>query len=552
MNKIFLVVAMMAVSLALSAKRVDLSEAQGIAERFASGASPARSDNAATLAYEDENYYVFNYARGGFVIISSSDLTDEVLGYSRSGVFVKSDIPANMETFLQNYSTEISYAEKHNLQARSAKSRGDEAKRDIEPLIKSQWNQYHPYNAYCPESNGQKTLSGCVATAMAQIVAYHKCGSHPTGSYSYSNLSIDLDTCAIHYVNLCAQYPGDETLAQQHEVAKLMKMCGLSINTTYGVERSSSNTFRIIAALTNSFDYNADDAKWCVHYTYESQDAWEDEIYNSLKNSNPVPYQAWSREPEAGHAFICDGYEDGYFHMNWGWGGYCDGYFKLNALQAAGFNYSYEGYETSKSEGHCAITNLHPNVLNEEKDEEYLMPNISYTLSPATLEIEYLNKGLYDGNLTYGFLMVNEHNDTTALTPKQSFLERGSSTSESITIHDLKLSPGVTTIIPVVYRNDGVKRIIESNIQAVVGANSQYFTETKNNSSITGVSVGDFVVTKASGLTIRIEGIDSTWPVVIYNLAGQEVYQGVAVEVTLPAQGIYFVKNGPSVRRIVV
>lgn len=547
-KKIQFVIMMLCVAVfSVSAKCVEFQSAQNIAENFSPNKVVSRSGITVTLAYKGTNYYVFNYENGGYVIVSGSDLTDEILGYSKTGIFNEKNIPENMKSFLQNYDKEIEYAEKNNINGKSVKSRSSDSKSNIEPLIKSKWNQGYPYNVYCPEKNGQKTLTGCVATAMAQVVAYHKSKTDPTGFHSYNGRDIDLDTCTINYENLCIKYSGNETIEQIHEIAKLMKMCGYTTDMSYGINSSSAYTIDIKESLVNYFDYNEDDAEWVCRSLYDNEEEWEDVIFNSLNNSNPVIYQAWYDEKKGGHCFICDGYEDGYFHMNWGWSGYENNYFKLTALCAGGYNFSFEGYENSSYYGHCAIVNLHPNEINVDKESDSLNPNTSYSLNNSKLDIEYVNNGLYTGPVVYGFLTVNEQNDTTALTPKQIILESGNQTIISTSISDLNLDNGITKLIPVIYIKDNVKRIIESDIYAV---DNSIITE--DVASIDDLYARTFKVYKIDNNTINIEGINKNYPVMVFNFTGQMIYTGNNTEINLPTSDMYIIKNGKAVVKICI
>lgn len=550
----FIIVMIFAAVFSISAKRISESAAYSKASKYSvqTGRYMSRSANTANLAYSNENFYVYNYDNGGFVIVSASDLTDEILGYSKTGKFDKKNIPENMKSFLLSYSNEIDYAEKNNINGKSVKSRSADTKTNIEPLIKSQWDQGYPYNSYCPEINGQKTLTGCVATAMAQIVAYHKSNTNPTGFHRYNNRDINLDTCAVNFENLCVTYNGSETNEQKHEIAKLMKMCGYTVNMNYGINISTTNTSNIKRSLIEYFDYNSE-AEWICRVVYNSEEEWENDIYNSLKNSNPVPYQAKPGENQAGHAFICDGYENGYFHMNWGWGGISDGYFKLNALNVNGTNYSFEGYENSKGYGHCAIINLHPNVLNTDKNSEYLNPNTTYSVNESMINIEYKNNGLYSGSVKYGLLTVNEQNDTTILSTNQVMIESGNQVTVTTSISELNLEEGVTILIPVIYQNDNIKRITESDIYAIITPYKSIFTENKDDiSKIDDIYADQFTVNKTGNLKINIENVNTKYSIMIFNFTGQMIYNGNNTEITLPKSDMYIIKNGKAVVKFIV
>jgi hypothetical protein len=229
----------------------------------------------------------------------------------------------------------------------------------VEPLLTTQWNQYAPYYDNCPMVDGYRTLTGYVATAMAQIMNYHK---HPTQrtvklpAYPTSTLHI-----AIPAITGTTTYGWNSmNNTTTNAVAKLMYECGVSVKMDYdysdginndihnGSGASVGNDVGPVSALPEYFNYNSRiDA--IVKDDYNGD--WDSKLREELDAGRPIFYCGFG---SGGHAFVCDGYtcDDGKFHFNWGWGGSGDGYFATSALDPNNHNYS---------DDQIAVINIKPN-----------------------------------------------------------------------------------------------------------------------------------------------------------------------------------------------
>lgn len=319
---------------------------------------------------ENENVYVFSTTDNhGFLITPADDRMRPVLGYADEGTIDPDNMSPELAWWLSEYDREISAyidayttaenAEEFVLSQPQTKSTiaDNYAKwTPIAPLITTKWNQYSPYNDLCPLYNNSpsygRCLTGCVATAMAQVVNYHKYYKG-SGSKTYTpanwtdqsqTVSFDYENTTIDFSALKDTYTGTESNTTSGKaVATLMKACGVGVNMQYGPNESGANTGNIVSSLVENFGY---DPKGCQSLTRRSFTTaeFESTIYNELANKRPVCYSGLSRD--GGHCFIVDGYNDnGFFHLNWGWGGYCDGYFTLTALNPgtqSPFNYDQE------------------------------------------------------------------------------------------------------------------------------------------------------------------------------------------------------------------
>jgi len=317
------------------------------------------------------NLYVFA-TDDSFVVMAADDRVQPILGYSLTCSFGSEDMPDNMRAWLQGYDDEIQAAIDHRVSASPETARqwhdlengvrGPRAVTVVGPLIPTRWNQNKYYNDLCPlVSDGPNghAYTGCVATAMAQIMKYHNYPSHGIGTHSYSwhdqTLSADFgaNTYDWEHMNPYYQYYYDDNGVYQGlstpsaeeltAVATLMYHCGVSVDMNYGgsgTGGSAAVTAYVADALKTYFNYSPD-IEYKSKENYE-EDEWASMLKAELDASRPLQYSG--RSSGGGHSFVCDGYNDAnYFHFNWGWSGYCDGYFLLNNLDTGANNQSGQG-----------------------------------------------------------------------------------------------------------------------------------------------------------------------------------------------------------------
>ncbi|MGN0230326.1 MAG: C10 family peptidase [Muribaculaceae bacterium] len=367
MKKFVFVLLALAIILPLSAKQIGENEAINIAGQFARQHSrlASLSDNAAPeLAYtafssQGNNFYVYNLAKGGFVIVSADDCVEQVLGYSESGHFDIATAPENMQYLLREYQNEINYAIEHQTLQLPASNMllpvesSGEAGQAVAPLVSTKWNQSDPYNKLCPMYDAdRRCVTGCAATAAAQILNYFEWPATGLGSNSYTctinetatSLSLDFTQTTFDWANMLDIYNESATDEQNTAVATLMYNVGVAFNMNYGLS-SGSTTQAAYRAFVNNFNYDRS-LKYAARANH-SLTEWNKMVYNELANRRPVFYAGYNSS--SGHAFVCDGYSsDNFFHINWGWGGTSDGYFKLSALTPGtqGIGGSDSGYNS--------------------------------------------------------------------------------------------------------------------------------------------------------------------------------------------------------------
>lgn len=400
MKKIYKLLLMSACSffgLQAHAQQISVEEAQAKALSFLNGQVEAKTRRVKSnlssleLAYTAKNgsdklFYVFNSnsEEGGYVIIGGDKVAQEILGYSTTGTFDYAQAPENMKWWLSQYSEQI-----HNAindvkagkltfasTSERAKARRKAAGRvTIPELIKTKWNQSEPFNNAIPYNNN-KMVTGCVATALAQVLKYYNYPTKGSGSHSYNSQNYSLTFSAnfgnttYDWGNMLDTYKGGSySTTQADAVATLLYHCGVSVNMDYGTGASSASSASIPSAISTYFGY--DKSAQRIERDYYTDEEWTDLVYNELASGRPILYGGQDAYSNNGHEFVCHGYDasSNKFAINWGWGGYCDGYFTLigiDGLQPHGNGIGGAGDGASYTRQQDIIINVMPDQGGKE------------------------------------------------------------------------------------------------------------------------------------------------------------------------------------------
>ncbi len=342
--------------------------------------------------------YVFDQGNEGYLVVSADDVAAPILGYSTTGTFDPNNIPENMRWWLGQYKLEIEAAAKAS--AQSYYRAAEDTRQPIEPLIKTTWNQGEPYNCEAPYYlDGEQCVTGCVATAMAQVMNYHKWPKEFKADFAYkwgkvgTNLIWNDPKVVLDWDNMLDSYNNGYTPAQKTAVGTLMKACGYSVNMNYSSDQSGANSLLITEALVNTFNY--DKGLRNAFRQFYSLTDWENLLYDEVKASRPILLSG--SNSEGGHSFVCDGYQQGgYFHINWGWGGSSDSYFLLSALNPAaqGIGGSTSGYNLNQQ----AIIGIQP-ATTDSKESIVILCDGTFDVSTS----ETSNNSLYLNGPFYNF-----------------------------------------------------------------------------------------------------------------------------------------------------
>lgn len=332
---------------------------------------PVALSNRMLKAGNQAAFYIFNVGNNqGFVIISGDDRTNPILGYSDEGYFDETKAPSNMKNLLNEYAQQISMLDEvSNVKGAIAAAKNVvDTRNSIAPLLTTKWDQARPYWNKCPQVQNEDgeyepSYTGCVATAMSQIMKYYNYPAQTTQvipSYQYgygtgnmgeyiTQTTEDLPVTTFDWAHMLDSYNGSEDQVYTDAVATLMLYVGHAAHMTYALTASGTTDPYIPKAFNNYFDYNAQ----LVYRSDYDQQTWEDMVYQELVAGRPMVYNGRAGSG-GGHSFVCDGYEMGdYYHINWGWGGMGNGYFQLAILNpyAAGIgaSTSAEGYNIDQT-----------------------------------------------------------------------------------------------------------------------------------------------------------------------------------------------------------
>ena len=323
--------------------------------------SPRRTVSAAPY----EPYYVFDQGDNeGFIIASGDDQTIDILGYTDHGSFDYEQLPPQLQAMLQDYARQI-----QAIQAGAPVNRLPANHPKVEPFMSCKWSQGSPYNLLCPLDGGSRSVTGCVATAMAQILYYNREKSvtetqADIPGYTAYTKQLQVPGIAagapIDWDNMKDTYSSASDL-QKQAVAQLMLYCGVAVEMDYTSSSSGAQIYKVAEACKKYFGYGNS-----VKYldSFSSEDEMDQTVYSELAVGRPVYLGGYTGDYSVGHAFLTCGYENQRYWINWGWGGQSDGYYYLSNLtpgDGQGIGGSSDGYNSGKT----CIIGLEPENFGE-------------------------------------------------------------------------------------------------------------------------------------------------------------------------------------------
>lgn len=427
-----------------SARQLSVDEA--IRKAATEGGVPAlrgsRSGSAMQLVHTERQgqlntLYVLNREEGGYVILSADNVGAPVLAYSDEGTYDPANIPPAMAAMLADYSTQIADASRSGAAEYTAASQLDLPA--IEPLVKAKWNQYYPYNNECPEIDGNKCLTGCGSTALAQVMYYHKWPEQGKGGlvhnwvysdsnkvqysdqhrFSFSKNPFDWDNMLDTYHDNTADVRDYQTEEQETAVATLMYALGVAGRTNWHYTATGTAVTNFLTPLLNNLNY---DKSLCyVRRQYFTNDEWIALLHNEFTTNGPVLLTG-TNDNSPGHVFVGDGYDgQGRIHINWGWGGVSNGYFSCEALSPSeqGAGGSAGGYSIDL----CAMIGIRKPVADSEVGV-YICMNKDFKPAETTYTRDQVIDFVTNGNkitamcavgikFTPGLKLVSESNEVT-------------------------------------------------------------------------------------------------------------------------------------------
>ena len=322
-----------------------MARAKADAERFLKEAARGRSpllyltfagSRETKAGAAEPAYFVFNDARGGFVIAAGDDTVPFILGYSTSGSVREDSMPENLRGWLDMWS-DIVESERLRGAApypQAAPTSGGTAKL----LETALWDQGDPFNRHCVEMEGKRVVTGCTMTATAILMRYHQWperghGVVPSYSCSYNGREYTIPSVELGHVYDWANMPltndadGSWSDRQVEEVSTLMSELGVMFEAEYSPEGTGASFFCVGTGLVEYMDY---DKAFRHEYKglYPDVNDWIALMKDNIDKVGPVLYAGYTEK--SGHAFLLDGYdEQDNFHINWGWSGDYNGYFVM-------------------------------------------------------------------------------------------------------------------------------------------------------------------------------------------------------------------------------
>ena len=379
LKKGFLILTLLFSATANYADNVDFNAALRIARTYVNiskkAAKNLKTRAAATITQQP--YYVFNDDTGkGFVVVAGDDKMGEVLAYSHEAFIDMANLNPEARYLFDSYRQVYEELGKNKGLTTRAKT-ATKATDDVQPLLKSKWGQDYPY------SKQTQYVTGCVATAVAQVMYYHKWPAQGKGQESYTvkfdNTVRSADFTKSHYDwdNMLPDYNRRNVTAKQEDaVALLMNDVGIATNMQYTDRASGTQSYMAERALRNYFDYDAS----MVTRANEGVDNFIEIVKNELRNGFPL-YISGDSKTGGGHAWVCDGFdEEDRFHMNFGWNGQANGYYSLATLSVTSTGSEFNGAQHSFNLRLHVIA-IHPNKPNTPKiddDIAYQSPNIKF------------------------------------------------------------------------------------------------------------------------------------------------------------------------------
>lgn len=366
MKKWLLVLVGMCFGLMTFGNRISETEARIVAVNWlnSTGNSPYSEENIQTVYSKSSGdtllLYIVTFKPEGWVMVSATDKVEPVLGYSATSSVDANNLPVQMDEWISGIQREIGHACSNNYLPKSdlaekwnqSKTLNGEsvllksAKAvTVGPLVACTWDQGKYYNEMAPYDASSSTGNnhvwiGCVATAIAQIMKYWEYPAKGMGSFSYVHPVYGLQSANFGETEYNWAFMPYHLTEGNKEVQQISYHVAVGIRMNFDPQGSGTYLEDAQDALVNYFRYNS-----TIFESSKSdwdEATWKSQLKDEINKGRPVIYSGYNAAGYSGHAFVCDGYTNDYFHFNWGWGGYANGNFLLSALNPAGTNYSYK------------------------------------------------------------------------------------------------------------------------------------------------------------------------------------------------------------------
>ena len=518
---------------------------------------------------------VYGIKGKGVVFISKDDDIEPVLGISDED-FDVNNMPCGMKWWLNtaNKSLERMKAKGITYSANPMAASGRPTY-----FIKTYWNQDKPFNNLCPQINGSAAPTGCIATAMAQIMKYYQypATSKGTGIYSVTTYKDKNDkdgTTKWYKRELGHTYQWTAMLSsygimsedENDAVATLMADAGAASQMNYQANGSGTIEWYAAKGFAENFRYDSL-AISCLQRDFYTDAEWMELVRKEMEAKQPVLY-CGSDEIEGGHAFLLDGIqEDGKVHVNWGWGKSGDGWFDIDVLRPNITGFTGEGFNIGQSMV-LGFKKQETPSADEENISQWVTDGYSFYISNNELHVKLTNAynyshRVFDGKLDIVLQGMGDNSsklytdpifETDTETPYVDMLSGFNYGDKDQPEVDFNLS-----------QEPELKNISAGTYKLFLGSKSTKEKAYQCLRSVGGTIIYTLTVAADGTMTLAQDGTSAISAVAvkqnisapytyIYNMQGQEVYKSKTQDFCLddvPAHGVLIVKQGDTTRKVV-
>lgn len=518
---------------------------------------------------------VYGIKGKGVVFISKDDDIEPVLGISDED-FDVNNMPCGMKWWLNTANKSL-----ERMKAKGITYRANPMAASGRPtyFIKTYWNQDKPFNNLCPQINGSAAPTGCIATAMAQIMKYYQypATSKGTGIYSvttYKDKNDKEGTTKWYKRELGHTYQWTAMLSsygivsedENDAVATLMADAGAASQMNYQANGSGTIAWYAAKGFAENFRYDSL-AISCLQRDFYTDAEWMEMVRKEMEAKQPVLY-CGSDEIEGGHAFLLDGIqEDGKVHVNWGWGKSGDGWFDIDVLRPNITGFTGEGFNIGQSMV-LGFKKQETPSADEENISQWVTDGYSFYISNNELHVKLTNAynyshRVFDGKLDIVLQGMGDNSsklytdpifETDTETPYVDMLSGFSYGDSDHPEVDFNLS-----------QESELKNISAGTYKLFLGSKSTKEKAYQCLRSVGGTIMYTLTVAADGTMTLAQDGTSAISAVAvkqnisapytyIYNMQGQEVYKSKTQDFCLddvPAHGVLIVKQGDTTRKVV-
>lgn len=438
------------------AQNISIQKAQQVAQNFLNAQRKTCSIHSIKPRNSSKGeavYYIVNAEPTGYAIVSASSKVWPIVAWSTTSNFdeslpfariLESDITGRIQKAqLLSDAQKLLISQQWNLLSEGknqpkVQSWPESGTTETEGWIETRWKQTSPYNGMCPMDpvTHARSYAGCPAIVMGQILNFLKTTNNKRFDdsddyqHSYGGRVYHIDNDAAQ--NGFPSFPELNTWLDSVEVifaqgesatgslaAALVFACGTACTQVYTSQ--ASGTFAVSQAFNAYQRFNFEASQ-----LFESTDsAMYETLISNLKNRLPAHLAVVDAAWETGHNVAVDGYrDDGYFHINFGWGGSSDGWWQI---PDASFPYSMSELEgivlniIPSDENGIEQTSIAPKIKiypNPTTGMVFIKSetNTSYSYSVYSISGQLVQSGITEGsfsvaNLNKGLYLVHVTSD---------------------------------------------------------------------------------------------------------------------------------------------